>query len=171
MMTLRQLEDAIKRKENLIELLQVEICELTAKLKKSKDSDDEHHFRFPAPGDFWHDCYSPVLIVLESTDDGVVICDETMPVFEEPDQEMVLKSYQNFDDPEVKKYFSKTRKETGYTFDLDRARCVSKKEFDRMIKCYENPELQDKTTYRCIPGKAKEFVEIWTKIGKYNSRV
>lgn len=41
MKTLSQIEEAIKRKENLIKLLQDEIVELTLKLTKNKPSKNE----------------------------------------------------------------------------------------------------------------------------------
>lgn len=50
MMTLEQMEDAIKRKENLIELLESEISELRLKHEKVREYEDKQHLITPTPG-------------------------------------------------------------------------------------------------------------------------
>lgn len=158
-MTIKEISDEIGRKEELVRQLGQEINALRNERQRLEESLDEEHFETPVPGDFWHEMYTPFFIVLAVDDEFVTICEKTKPVYEEPDQAMVLRSYEKPDDPEVKEYFSKPRQEIGYTFDINEARSVSRSEFNKMLKCYSF--MPDKLTYKCIPGKAAKFVEIW----------
>lgn len=158
--SLDKVRELIKEKSSTVEALNSEIQELKKVRGELEKLEQEAHFLKPEPGDFWHDCFSPVLIVLESSEESVTICDRTKTVYEEPDPAMVLKSYENPDDPEVRKYFAKPRKETGYAFDVKLARVVSRSEFDSMLKCYGG-DMKDNLTYRCVPRSAERFVELW----------
>lgn len=160
-MNITEISEEIGRKEELMHRLGQEINELRSKKQKLEESLDEKHFESPIPGDFWHEMYTPFFIVLAVEDGFVTICEKTKAVYEEPDQTMVLRSYENPDDPEVKEYFSKPKVEIGYTFDINETRSVSRSEFNKMLKCYSS--MPDKLTYRCIPGRATKFVEIWNK--------
>lgn len=158
--TLEEVRRAIGEKETLIRAIGEELNRLRSLRNKLEEKSDEDHFLRPIPGDFWHDMFSPVLIVLAVEDEGVAICDKTKAVYEPPDQAMVMRSYENPDDPEVREYFSRPRKDIGYTFDLDAARVVSRTEFDSMLKCYGG-SMKDALTYRCTPGRAREFADLW----------
>lgn len=156
---LKDISAEIGRKEEEMRRLREEVKELNKKRMKLEDDLDELHFVSPEPGDFWHEMFTPFFIVLAVEDGSVTICEKTKAVYEEPDQNMVLKSYENPEDPEVKEYFSRPRKDIGYTFDVSETRTVSRSEFKKMLKCYSfKPE---QLTYKCIPGRAKEFVKIW----------
>lgn len=158
-MNLNEVISEIFRKEDELNRLSTEINELKKKRRKLEDEMDEQHFVSPEPGDFWHEMYSPVFIVLAVEDGSVTICEKTKAVYEELDQTMVMRSYENPEDPAVKKYFSRPRKNVGYTFDVNETKTVSRSEFEKMLKCYSS--MPDNLTYRCIPGRAKEFVKIW----------
>lgn len=158
--SLEELRERIRRKESEIFAAGEELNDLRSLAVRLERESNERHFISPRPGDFWHDCLSPVLIVLEVADGHVVICDETEPVYETIDEAMVLRSYEDPCDPDVKEYFSRPRKEIGYTFDLRRARRVSRFEFDGLLKCYSG-SMKDRLTYRCMPGRADKFVEMW----------
>lgn len=154
------IKEAIERKRELISLLEKEVRELEVLKIEQEKQIDEDHFKNPEPGDFWHDLFSPVLIVLEVLKDEIIVCDKTVDVYEPPREDMVLRSYESPEDPEVKRYFSLPRKCTGYTFDLEQARTISKSEFSSILKAYKEP-IEDRLTYRCTPGRAKEFAEMW----------
>jgi hypothetical protein len=156
---LKDINAEISRKEEEMRRLGEEVNELRNKRMELEDDVDELHFVSPEPGDFWHEMFTPFFIVLAVEDDGVTICEKTKTVYEEPDKRMVLKSYENPDDPEVKEYFSRPRKDIGYTFDVSETRTVSRSEFEKMLKCYSFKP--DELTYKCIPGRCKELVKIW----------
>lgn len=158
--TLEEVRDEIIRKEREIRSLEEEIGILRGIRNDLERESDEDHFRNPQPGDFWHEMYTPHFMVLGVVEDGVVLCDKTLPVYEDPDQEMVMRSYENPDDPAVKEYFSRRREEIGYTFDLDAAKTVSRADFKSLLKCYSG-SLKDKLTYRCIPGRCIGLVAEW----------
>lgn len=149
----------IGRKEEEIRRLGTEVNDLRNRRQRLEEDMDEQHFVSPEPGDFWHEMFTPFFIVLAVENGSVTICEKTKAVYEEPDQNMLLKSYENPDDPEVKEYFSRPRKDIGYTFDVGETRTVSRQEFEKMLKCYSFKP--DQLTYKCIPGRAKEFVRIW----------
>lgn len=157
--SLAELLETIRRKESEASTLDEELSRLNAMRRELEDDLDEQHFVSPEPGDFWHEMYAPFFIVLAVDDGSVTICEKTKAVYEEPDQAMVLRSYDNPDDPEVKEYFSRPRKDIGYTFDVSETRTVSRQEFEKMLKCYSF--MPDKLTYKCIPGRADKLVEIW----------
>lgn len=157
---LKEVRDRIRRKQSEADLIHAEIQSLRGLERDLEASSDEDHFNDPVPGDFWHEMYVPFFIVLSVEDGFVTICDKTKAVYEEPDKAMVLRSYENPDDPDVKEYFSRSRKDIGYTFDVSETRTVSRIEFEKMLKCYSG-SLKDELTYRCIPGRAKEFVPLW----------
>lgn len=159
MRSLEEVRSLIKEKSSTVETLNSEMQELNRARRELEKLEQEAHFLKPEPGDFWHDCFSPVLIVLEASEDSVVICDKTKSVYEEPDPDMVLKSYEKPYDPEVKAYFAKPRREIGYAFDVEQSRRVSRSDFDSMLKCYSS--MPDKLTYRCVPGGARRFVDVW----------
>jgi len=157
---LKNINAEIGRKEEEMRRLGEEVNELRNKRLKLEEDVDELHFVSPEPGDFWHEMFTPFFIVLAVEDDGsVTICEKTKTVYEDPDQNMVLKSYENPEDPEVKEYFSRPRKDIGYTFDISETRVVSRPEFEKMLKCYSF--MPEKLTYKCIPGRCKEIVKIW----------
>ena len=156
---LKEINSEIGRMEKEIDRLGTEVNDLRSRRRKLEDDMDEQHFVSPEPGDFWHEMYTPFFIVLAVDEDSITICEKTKAVYEDPDKRMVLKSYENPDDPEVKEYFSRPRKDIGYTFDISETRAVSRQEFDKMLKCYSFDP--DQLTYKCIPGRAKEFVRIW----------
>lgn len=159
---LEEVRTLIKEKSSTVETLNSEIQELKRVRRELEELEQEAHFLKPQPGDFWHDCFSPVLIVLEASEDSVTVCDKTKTVYEEPDPAMVLKSYENPDSPEVKAYFAKPRRDIGYTFDLDRAKEMPRAEFDGMLKCYSS--MPDKLTYRCVRGGGPsiELARLWS---------
>jgi len=156
---LKEISAEIGRKEDEMRRLGEEVNELRNRRHRLEEDMDEQHFVSPEPGDFWHEMYTPFFIVLAVEDESITICEKTKTVYEEPDQTMLLKSYESPDDPEVKEYFSRPRKDIGYTFDVGETRTVSRQEFDKMLKCYSFKP--DQLTYKCIPGRAKEFVKIW----------
>lgn len=156
---LKEISAEIARREKEIDHLGTELNDLRRRMHKLEDDMDERHFVSPEPGDFWHEMYTPFFIVLAVEDDSITICEKTKAVYEEPDKDMVLRSYESPDDPEVKEYFSRPRKDIGYTFDITETRTVSRQEFDKMLKCYSFDP--NELTYKCIPGRAKEFVKIW----------
>lgn len=158
--TLDEVDRDIADAEGRIQAIGEELKRLRSLRHELRERSDEEHFLRPVPGDFWHEMYSPVLIVLAVEDDFVTVCEKTKAVYETPDQAMVLKSYENPDDPEVRKYFARPRIETGYTFDLEAARRVSRPDFESMLKCYGG-DMKDRLTYRCIPGRAAKFAELW----------
>lgn len=165
MPTLEEIEGQIREKEASLDAIGQSLNELRSVREKLREKMDEDHFENPRPGDFWHECFSPVFIVLEVCEDGVFICEKTKAVYEPPDQQMVMRSYANPEDPEVKRYFAQPRRETGYTFDLKATRKVSVGEFRGMLKCYGNhPQLKDKLAYRCIPGNANGFLPFWEEM-------
>lgn len=152
-----------------IKALQEEVCALKKARTDLEEIEQEEFFQNPRPGDFWHDCFSPVLVVLEVAGGHVVIADRTLPVYEEADPAMVLKSYERPDDPEVKSYFARPRKEIGYTFDLDRAKEISRAEFDATLKCYSS--MPDELTYRCVRGggPSMELARLWSLRSKLDN--
>lgn len=162
MRTLEEIRSNISEKEKEAKSIQEELQTLRRTKQDLEDIEQEEFFQNPKPGDFWHDCFSPVFIVLEASEDSLTICDKTKTVYEEPDSAMVLKSYENPDDPEVKAYFAKPRRDIGYTFDLDRAKEISRAEFDGMLKCYSS--MPDELTYRCIRGggPSMELARLWS---------
>jgi hypothetical protein len=157
---IESIEKTIQRKQKLISIIQDEVRDLEFLRKEVEKKQDDEHFENPEPGDFWHDCFSPVLIVLEATENGIVVCDKIRDVYEPPREDMVLRSYESPDDPEVKRYFSLPRKCTGYTFDIEQAKKISKDEFSGILKAYSG-EMKNKLTYKCVPGRAKEFSDLW----------
>jgi len=156
---LKEINSEIARREKEIDRLGTEVNDLRSRRQRLENDMDERHFVSPEPGDFWHEMYTPFFIVLAVEDDSITICEKTKAVYEEPDQAMLFRSYESPDDPEVKEYFSRPRKDIGYTFDVGETRTVSRQEFDNMLKCYSFKP--DQLTYKCIPGRAKEFVKIW----------
>jgi hypothetical protein len=156
---LKDISVEIGRKEEEMRRLGEEVNDLRSRRQRLEDDMDEQHFVSPEPGDFWHEMFTPFFIVLAVENGSVTICEKTKAVYEEPDQNMLLESYENPDDPEVKEYFSRPRKDIGYTFDVGETRTVSRQEFEKMLKCYSFKP--DQLTYKCIPGRAKEFVRIW----------
>lgn len=158
---MKEINAEIGRREEEMRRLGEEVNQLRKSRQRIEEDLDEQHFASPEPGDFWHEMYTPFFIVLAVEDDSITICEKTKAVYEEPDQAMLLKSYENPDDPEVKEYFSRPRKDIGYTFDITETRAVSRQEFNKMLKCYSFDP--DQLTYKCIPGRAKEFVRIWNE--------
>lgn len=159
-LSLAEVREKIRRKESEAASAHSEIASLRNLERELEARSDEDHFERPQSGDFWHEMYVPFFIVLAVEDGFVTICEKTKTVYEEPDQTMVMRSYENPDDPEVKEYFSRPRKDIGYTFDVGETRTVPRIEFEKMLKCYTG-SLKDELTYRCIPGRAKELVTLW----------
>lgn len=161
MKTLEEVRARIGERESEAEEIQKELQALKKTRQELEAVEQEEFFQNPRPGDFWHDCFSPVLLVLEVCGDHIVVADKTMTLYEQAEPAMVLKSYETPDDPEVKRYFAKPRKEVGYTFDLDRAKKVSREEFRKDLKCYSS--MPDELTYRCVRGgrPSMELVGLW----------
>lgn len=169
MRTLEEIRQSISEKESELETLRSEIQSLREARSRLEEQEQQEFFRRPEPGDFWHDCYSPVLVVLGVGEGGVVVSEKTLPVYEDADSAMILKSYATPNDPEVKAYFAKPRKLVGYTFDLESARTVSKDEFKSLLKCYGS--MPEELTYRCIRGgrPSVELVRRWGLLSKVDN--
>lgn len=168
MRTLDEIRASISEKESEAKSIHDELQALNKTRRNLEEIEQEEFFRNPKPGDFWHDCFSPVLVVLEIAEGRVVIADRTLPVYEEADPAMILKSYETPDDPAVKAHFARPRKEIGYTFDLDRAKEIYRAEFDGMLKCYAS--MPDELTYRCVRGgrPSMELARLWSLRPKFD---
>lgn len=160
MSSLKEVREKIRLKESEASSVAEELNSLRAAERDLERLSDQEHFDEPVPGDFWHEMYTPFFIVLAAEDGLVTICEKTKTVYEEPEKAMVLRSYESPDDPEVKEYFSRPRKDIGYTFDVSETRTVSRGEFEKMLKCYSGA-LADELAYRCMPGRCTALVSMW----------
>lgn len=50
--------------------------------EKQKELNERHAVK-PKPGDYWHEMFCPICVVLEIDDDCIIYCDKTKPTDEQ----------------------------------------------------------------------------------------
>lgn len=86
------------------------------------------HANSPEPGDYWHEMFTPVLVVLDVGERSVVICDKVKAVDED-----------------------------GWTWDLSQVTAVPKKEFGDRLR-YKSDAMKHKTWATVVPRHLMKFV-------------
>jgi hypothetical protein len=75
---IENLKNQIALKESEIEKLSDDIQNFRD-LRRYYENDIKNlHFKNPKPGDFWHEMFSPVFIVLDVDVKGITICENTI---------------------------------------------------------------------------------------------
>lgn len=108
-LTAREISDKIKQKEDQISKLQKERIKLTKSADEARQDVDLVCFENPKEGDFWHEMYCPVLVVIHvHEDNSLTICEHT-----------------------------KDAGDNKYVFDMSKVRKITREDFVKKIKWHK----------------------------------
>ena len=121
---IKNLKDIIALRESKIRKLSDDIQNFRDLIRYCENDIKNLHFKNPQPGDFWHEMFNPVFIVLDVNVKEITICEDTI----------------NSND--------------GYSFNLHKVKKVTREQFDKELKCYSGPLSDqityDVIPYRCL---------------------
>lgn len=128
---MEEVSKQIAEKEKEIEDIMLQIKVLRQYKDINRESLEKLCFEQPKIGDFWHEMYCPVLVIVDVHENNdLTICEHT-----------------------------KDTENNTYMFDVSRCRKITRQEFSDKIKWYKNKP--EEICYRVIPERCVSIYEQW----------